>query len=303
MKLALAFLMVLGLVELGLRFGVGFGDPPLVTRDNEIEYLLLPSADYRRFGNRVEINRWSMRSRDHDATPASGELRILLIGDSIVYGNHFLDQSETIAARLEPLLAARLPGCSPLVMAAAASSWGPVNQAAFIKRTGTLGATSAVIVLSNHDLFDTPTFDGDVIPYRTAAPVGAIGDAVEAVIERINRRLAESRAPSISEIELDHRSSKSLAALDWMVNHLEAAGIRPIIVYHPTMSEREGTSSPGHAVFFEWAERHGLSFLDLQGFPILGNAYRDDIHPSPAGTIAIARVLAPVLAGRLESCG
>ena len=52
--------------------------------------------------------------------------RVLLIGDSVVYGNHFLDQADTISARLTTLLRADavLANCQPLVMAMAASSWG-----------------------------------------------------------------------------------------------------------------------------------------------------------------------------------
>ena len=138
--LGLGALALLVLAELGLRFGVGLGNPPLVTRDPNVEYRLVPSASYSRFGNRVEINSHGMRGPEHPAVAETSERRVLLIGDSVIYGNHFLDQSETIALQMIDRLRAtpRLSGCTLRVMPAAASSWGPVNQAAYLADLGVL---------------------------------------------------------------------------------------------------------------------------------------------------------------------
>jgi hypothetical protein len=55
--------------------------------DPQIEYLPKPSMHYRRFGNRISYNAYSIRSGPvtlHKTDPA--ELRVLVIGDSVVNG-------------------------------------------------------------------------------------------------------------------------------------------------------------------------------------------------------------------------
>lgn len=211
-----------------LRWGLGFGDPPLARVDEEVEYVLFPSTSYSRFGNRIEIDRYGMRSRDHEPEPAPLERRALLIGDSLIYGDHHLDQSETIAARLEAALAAEpdMAGCASLVMAAAASSWGPANEAAFLRRIGTQGAEAALILISAHDLHDTPTFQPEAIPYRTAPSISALTDFATAALSRF-------RAPPKNPRSTAERAEITLDALDDMNNRLKSAGITPLIGYLP----------------------------------------------------------------------
>ena len=49
------------LAEFVCRFVLGFGDPPLVELDPEIEYMLVPSRSYERFGNVISVNAQRMR--------------------------------------------------------------------------------------------------------------------------------------------------------------------------------------------------------------------------------------------------
>jgi hypothetical protein len=93
MKRKLGFVLVgallLALVgELGARWILGLGDPPLTVRDPEIEYLFAPNQDVRRFGNRVVYNNVSMRSADRwsMARERPEELRVLVLGDSVING-------------------------------------------------------------------------------------------------------------------------------------------------------------------------------------------------------------------------
>lgn len=302
LALALGVLLGLGLLaEAVLRFGVGLGDPPLAVLDPETEYQLVPDRSYRRWGRRIEINRHGLRGPDFAAEPAPDERRVLLIGDSIVYGNHFLDQDETLGVRLAERLSAEahLAGCRVLTVAMAASSWGPVNQAAFLARTGPLGAMAAVIVVSAHDLHDTPDAPGParILPYRLAAPAGALGDAIEAMIERFGR--PDLPPPALSR---EIRARASLDALDRMAARLTDAGLPPVLVYHPTRTERAAGPAPAKAVLTDWAAGAGVPVVDLaQAIPEPSH-YRDDIHPDPEGADQIAAALAPVLAPRLPPC-
>jgi hypothetical protein len=290
--------------EAALRWGAGLGDPPLVRLDPDTEYELIPSRTYNRFGNLIAVNAHGMRGPEHPAEAAPDERRVLLVGDSVVYGNHFLDQTETVAAVLTERLASepQFEGCRPLAMAAAASSWGPVNQAAFLERIGTLGAGAAAIVVSAHDLYDTPGGGTDLIPYRLSQPVGAIGDAAVSVAERIARRIWPPVPPE-GVSPPDVRRERSLAALGEMADLLATAGVPPLLVYHPTLTERQGAPAPERDVFAGWAEERGLAFADLGQLVPGTEGYRDDIHPDAAGAARIADTLADLLGPRLATCG
>ncbi len=168
MWLALSLVIVVVLIEAVLRWVFGFGDPPLARVDTDTEYELVAPAEYRRWGNEVSINSDGMRAAELPATPDVDDRRLLIIGDSVVYGGHRIDQSETIAAQLAAGLGddSFLAGCRPVVVPMAVSSWGPANQAAFLKRDGHFAAQVAAIVVSAHDLYDIPTGRIESIPYR-----------------------------------------------------------------------------------------------------------------------------------------
>ena len=48
-------------IELALRWVLGFGSPPLYVADSRTGYRLAPNQTLRRFGNRIEVNEYSMR--------------------------------------------------------------------------------------------------------------------------------------------------------------------------------------------------------------------------------------------------
>ena len=288
---------VLAVLEVGLRFGVGLGNPPLASLNDQTEYELVPSRIYVRFGNDVVINAAGLRGPEIPNIKAPHERRVLLIGDSVVYGNHFLDQNEIIGERLHGRLAdmQTLAGCAPLVMAAAVSSWGPVNQAAFLERTGLLDADLGLIVVSSHDLFDMPQF-GSAIPYRTATPFGVLDEVRLLVLDR----LAERTPPSLS---FEERRAASLAALDQIAEQFAAADIALVMVYHPTISERAAGAHNAQGVLMQWADARGVEWVDLGSTPMSEELYRDDIHPNAQGADAIAAVFSDVLRPRLQGCG
>ena len=108
MKIALVILVVvvglLVILEVLLRSLVGFGNPLIYITDPEIGYLLAPSQQTRRFGNRIVINEYSMRSPTITVARPESTLRILILGDSVANGAWWTDQQQTISALLETQL-------------------------------------------------------------------------------------------------------------------------------------------------------------------------------------------------------
>ncbi len=89
---------LLVVLEVGLRLLVGFGNPLLYLGDEEIGYLLAPNQRTRRFGNRIAINEYSMRSPTITTDVPASTLRVLLLGDSVANGAWWTDQEQTISA-------------------------------------------------------------------------------------------------------------------------------------------------------------------------------------------------------------
>ena len=144
-------------VEIGLRALLGFGNPLIYIGDEQIGYLLAPNQRTRRFGNRIEINEYSMRSGSVAKTPAPATLRVLFLGDSIVNGGWWTDQKNTISS----LMAASLSSSTHdnyqqvEVLNASANSWGPRNELAYLQRFGNFHAQVIVLVINTDDLFAT----------------------------------------------------------------------------------------------------------------------------------------------------
>ena len=283
-KLALLGLGVLILTEAGLRLGAGLGTPPLAERMEGVEYLPVPGV-YHRFGNRVAINSLGLRAPE----PGEEEFRILLIGDSVVYGMHVLDQSETMAARLTAHLGAR--GCAALVLPVAASSWGPPNQAAWFQRYGLQGADRAVLVVSAHDLIDVPRFDDAPIPYRETPPFSALADAVAAAWARWQA------APAPHPLSGPERISVVRLAVAGMLERFATAAIPATLVFHP--SGVGAAEAPAQARFFAMAAAGGAETVDMEPALAAGGGpdalYRDAIHLNAAGADLYARAIADLV--------
>lgn len=294
-QLGILFLGILVCLELVLRWGVGLGNPPLAVLDSETEYELVRSVSYRRWGNLIEINAQGMRARDVPPALKPQERRLLLIGDSVIYGGHFLTQSETIAAQMESHLTQQ-SDCQITVLPLAVSSWGPVNQAAFLSRDGTHGATGAAILVSAHDLYDVPQAGRNILPYRTTKPISALHDAITIIWERA---FPPEQVERLSRAE---RRQKSLQALSKMHEQLRRSGIALTMIYHPTVGERDAGSSSARSGFQKWADEVGARFVDLGEWSIDLAGYRDNIHPNSKGAQRLAEILAVELEEVFHPC-
>ncbi|HEY9671097.1 MAG TPA: GDSL-type esterase/lipase family protein [Waterburya sp.] len=191
---SLAILVGLLIVlEVGLRWLLGMGNPLLYLADEEIGYLLAPNQRMRRFGNRILINDYSMRSPAITRTRPVSTLRVMLLGDSIANGASWTDQERTISARMSTELERLVQQASgqglllqtPFerveVMNASANSWGPQNELAYLKRFGTFEAQAVVLLLNTDDLFAAaPTSEkvGRDLNYPNRKPSSALAEVL-----------------------------------------------------------------------------------------------------------------------------
>ncbi|MGF2037531.1 MAG: SGNH/GDSL hydrolase family protein [Nostoc sp. CmiVER01] len=162
MKVALIvfLVVVVGLfvvVEIGLRSLFGFGNPLIYIGDEQIGYLLAPNQRTRRFGNRIEINEYSMRGNPLKKTSTPSSLRILLLGDSIANGGWWTDQTNTISTMMMRSLASSTNSSyqEVEVLNASANSWGPRNELAYLQKFSNFNAQAVVLLINTDDLFAT----------------------------------------------------------------------------------------------------------------------------------------------------
>ena len=285
---------LVGLLEVYARVVLGLGNPPLWMADPEIEYLPQPAKSYLRFGNRISYNAYSMRSRDFPRNKVDPtELRVLVVGDSIVNGGAHTDQQALATTLLEQKLAESLD--RPVVVAnIATGSWGPPNVLAYLRRFGLFDADVVVIVLNSADYADAPTFDplGRRRPRRK--PVLAIQELRDKYLPRYFEKYLgprrEEQRPTPEAIDA------CLSALRELIRMSRQAGASVLLAQHLNRSELATEPEIGHIRIADVAQEAGVEPIQLG--PAFSKALRDgpdpyqgDSHPNEHGQRIIAEVL------------
>jgi lysophospholipase L1-like esterase len=305
--IGIAIAIILGLfiaVEVALRLLFGFGNPPLYIPDEKIGYLLAPNQKLRRFGNRFEINQYSMRSAA--VTPTSDTARVLLLGDSVANGGWWTDQTQTISAFMRQQLPKRLPGNSPQieVLNASANSWGPRNERAYLEKFGTFGAQAVVLLINTDDLFGTQPSSiqvGRDRNYPDKKPPLAL-------VEIVSRYLLP--APTVPKLpeEKGDRVGFNLEAIHQIQQIVTENQGQFLLAITPLLRELGEPGPRDYEIkarqrLQEFTQQHQIPYLDfLDPFNAVeepASLYRDHIHLSPSGnelvTGKITEALAPMI--------
>lgn len=291
--LLVVVLFVLG--EAFARIGLGLGDPPLSITDPEIEYMFKPNQDCKRFGNRIFINEWGMRSMPISKTKQDKtEVRILWFGDSVINGGNQTDHDSLATTLLENELKKKWN--KPVrVMNVSAGSWGPPNMLAFLKKHGDFDADIVIITVSSHDAQDYPTFEIlNPNTHPTKKPFSALLEGVERYLPRYLPSLVAATTP-----ELDYKTdpNKEKLVLDGFATLLEMErnkGKRVIVLHHweqqefvnGVMTGRDSLKNRAIGVGVEWLS-DSTEFVE---FGIIeGTSFRDNIHPNVSGHLQFMR--------------
>jgi len=299
--------MVLGVfTELTLRFAVGLGDPPLLMADPEIEYLYKPSREYSRFHNRIAYNAYSMRCDDfpvHKSSP--DELRVMVLGDSVINGGNLTDQEELATEIIKKRLSEET-GRQVVVGNISAGSWGPGNLMAYVNRFGLFDADVVAIVLSSHDYADVPDFQ----PRVGIVPGMPDHTPLSAIQEVFGRYLPHYLYGPGKNSHLDYEPSdelinQSLASLRDLIQASQDTGAEVLIFQHLERSEvLSGKPMPGHDLIKKTAESMNVTVIQLG--PVFEAViqsqkppYRDAIHPNALGQRILAQAIVSTLGDKL----
>lgn len=307
-KWAVGLLVVLVVMlvagELVARFVLGLGDPPLSVADPDIEYLFKPNQEVSRFGNRIAYNAYSMRGDDFPKEKTDEqEVRVLVLGDSVVNGGSLSDQSEIATELLQDSLAEAL-GRPVTVGNISTGSWGPGNLLAYVERHGLFDADLVVLVISSHDAGDVPTFEPIVGTPNFPSEKPRV--ALEEVVTRYLPRYLPIGGGESTQAEKEANPTGAIDDLRGLIAFIQDQGVDLLIAQHPEKGEVTGSKQEGFEAIAAAAAAAGVPTLDLAPFyeaPIAsgGQLYRDTIHPNAEGQRVIAEALHRVIVERLDA--
>jgi len=291
-----SLLMGVAAAELGARLLLGLGDPVLYVAHPSIEYMLRPNQDVRRLGKHMIVNAYGMRSPPfprHKADPR--ELRVLVMGDSVVNGGNQTDQSRLATTLLATRLATQTSRPA-IVGNVSAGSWGPPNLLAWTREYGLMQADCVVVVLSSHDAADVPTFEplNDLDRPTRKPPSGLY----EGVVRYLPRYLPAwiSRSVPVEQVPIAvPPRPEALEATRQLFTDIRAAGAAASLVQHFTRTELKSEPVAGYTALAAVAEDLQVPHSDdrqlFSSTAAGASPYRDDIHPNERGQALLAESL------------
>ncbi len=315
-KRIISIVLILAIVfatgELFARFGLGLGSPPLSQAHSQIEYLFQPNQDVQRFGNRVLINAYGMRSQAFPVKKPEGEFRVMVFGDSVLNGGNLTDH-DTLATTLLAERLAAAKGMPVVVGNISAGSWGPGNWLAYSREFGFFDADVVLVLISSHDIGDNPTFaplDPNTHPQET--PMSALVEGMERYLPRYlpswTAALTQVAAGDPTAPPAGTNDNQAIAQgsadLRAFLDFARAQVPRVLVAQFPDRSELEpGGLQPGYELIKsigQESEAEVVSvFPDIKAALDRGeNPYRDNIHVNDVGQAVLANAFFDALVRR-----
>lgn len=273
--------------ELVLRYVFGFCDALLYRQSDKYEYIAQPNQDRHRFGAYIHYNSFSQRNGEPDST----KLRVLGLGDSVLFGGTWMDQDS-----LASTLFSNETGTQMLNISS--GSWGPDNCAAYLKEKGTFGASAMILVCSSHDAYDVMTY----VPVVGVVPTYPDRQYKLAWTELIDRYIVPRIRMTFGKTEqkLDpdeqvvknsefkntvmQKSSLFNNGFDQLLDMSQKRNIPMAIYLHAERDEiKAGRYNEMGQKIIEWAAEHDVCLIEGLKAGETEDMYHDKIHFNEAG--------------------
>jgi len=282
--------------ELVARWVLGLGDPPLSVAHPAIEYMFAPDQDRQRFGNRILINDYGMRSESFPKQKSkANELRIMVFGDSVINGGNLTDHAELATTIVKQSLAERTD--RPVIVGnISAGSWGPPNHLAYLNEYGLFDADLVIVVVSSHDYADVPTFEPlDPSSHPTRTPWLATWEGMTRYLPRylpwpgVDDEQQQDHDDEPSEATIN----ESLSALKQFISHVQSRDVPVVVIQHWSRGEvKSNAPEPGHARIAATVDSLGVPvYQDAASLRNADDPFRDHIHLNADGQRALATLL------------
>jgi hypothetical protein len=251
-----------------------------------------------------------MRSDDFPLHKSSrDELRVMVIGDSVVYGGVRIDQSEIGTEILKRSLARQFR--VPVVVAnGSAKGWGPPDELAYLKRFGTFDADVVILELSSHDYEDTPSLTAivGVSPeYPDKKPRLALVDLFETYL-RSRLGLGDKDPVMKKRTYTDLDIAQCRNAERDIFRLARAHHAKVALVQHLSLPEITGAYQAGYAANQQVANQEKVPYVDdadeLRAESKIGHSAfysGDPLHPNRLGQEVLAHTLQRAVTLALKS--
>ncbi len=288
---------IVGLVVIseGVLRIMHYGEPVTYVADPVVGYYPKPNTEVRRSGGIIHINQYGMRSNDIDAKKAPGVFRILLIGDSTLYGGSYVDQKDLYSSRLEQQLNVRAGG-KVEILAMGTNGWGPFHERGYVSKFGTFDADIAFINLPIDDV-NRPLYGLVDVPFFAEQNPPRL--ALEEVVNHFIWRYRADHAGLTPKWEAE-QSEIGIREYGKLVDDLKQRGCEVMLAVLPTRGP--GFGGDEYPLDSQWRAKlektvieHGAKPYFAKGwFKGKGKAdqiYHDDVHLMPRGHHAYANFL------------
>jgi hypothetical protein len=271
-----------------IAFRLITGERLLYRTDPAIEYLPKPDQSVVQRGVRFETNAWGMRSPSASREKPDGAFRVLVLGDSVVFGHTNIGHADLATTHLSTVELG--DGRKIEALNVSAPSWGPGNLLAWIEANSLFGADAAVVVLSSHDLDDDRAFTlPDRGAYPQQQPLFALGDWIV-------RQATGNADPKSSDSRSQGDARRSLPSLFARLSETPSGSC---LVLHATTDELFALRTPAETDELRAiAVAAGLDVVHARDL-IDSSDYVDDIHLSADGQADLAKAImaCPALSG------
>lgn len=293
---SLALLLILELIA---RFVLGLGATPVYIENEYYEYIYAPNQNVSRFGNQIQTNKWSMRSKE---ISKNDKHTTLLIGDSVVNGGPHVDQSDLASTKLEDDLKSKYPGTR--VLNISAGSWGPDNAFAYINEHGDFNASQIILVFSSHDYNDNMHHRKVVGVHKSwpdSQPFMAITDGwSKYALPRIKSFFGVKN--NEYDYLIGHDDSKVNSGWNNFIQYCRKEKIDLLVYVHPEVEELKAKKFQNKGVNL-------LELLNIRNVEVINglsldhklSEYRDNIHLNAEGHQRLYEILRPSIESHIKA--
>jgi hypothetical protein len=263
----------------------GFGAPVLYVSDPQAGFYPAPNQVVDRYAGRIETNQYGMRSPIRSREKPAGTFRVLMVGDSTLYGGSYVDQEDLYSRQLESQLKHAAGGRPVEVLAIGVNSWGPFHEIGYIEKFGTFGADLVLVQLPTIDIYRPYHGIGEVPFYRVDNPPRfAIEELLGHLAWRIRARIS---GPS-SATERDWNGRRGLEAYRRLAQLVGGNGAEVVFNVLPSKPAGLGGRAPDEEMRDLRRLRDAVAPLTVN-YPAglfrgaVGNIYHDEGHLDVAG--------------------
>ena len=235
----LALLVVTFLISEAVLRTLGFGSPVLYVSDAQVGFYPAPNQTVKRYRGRIEINAFGMRGPQYPKQKGSGAFRVLMVGDSTLYGGSYIDQRQLYSRRLEQHLRKASGGRPVEILPIGVNAWGPFHEIGYIEKFGTFDADLTVICLPTEDIY-RPHYGIEKVPFHDVQRPPRL--ALEELLTHLAWRLRETETGPPSAEERSWNAQQGLEAYYRLARLLRIRGSE--VMFEVLPSAQAGTGGP-----------------------------------------------------------